>query len=158
LVIDFTHEIEQKSGFANQERWNTRLKTIESRWGARGADTLWCAPTAEVSDYVHAARAAKVTVAGEHLCPIIPSFPAIIGTGIVVSAAEPLKAMSVWAIDDDEVAFDVGLVEVLALPSPDANVHLARLEINSVVELSGRSVVLHDGSIVGFRDALLHDP
>jgi hypothetical protein len=225
LVIDFTHEIERKPGSANQERWNARLKTIESRWGASGADTLWCAPTAEVSDYVHAARAAKVTVAagklaiflpdnshgsaltlrlsgigaeasvqapdggalyrqgntivltsprigpwgaappiphlkciydgpaksvdfprpvaiagvtlrvfgnppsalpyqlavrtvqgeqvfarrtvgpgwvvGGHLCPIIPSFPAITGTGIVVSTAEPLKAMTVWAIDDD---------------------------------------------------------
>ena len=224
FIIDFTHVIEQKPGSANQERWRTRLKTIEGRWGAGGADTLWCAPTAEVADYVRAAKAARVTVAagkltialpdeipgsaitvrilgigpqaalkapeggavyrqgdavvltspriglwgvaapkprikciydgpavsvdfpkpvaiagvtlrvfgnapvaqpyrlavrtadgekvfaertvgpgwvvGGHLCPIIPTGPAITGTGIAVTAAPQLKAMSVWAIDD----------------------------------------------------------
>ncbi|HWI55690.1 MAG TPA: polysaccharide deacetylase family protein, partial [Bacillota bacterium] len=58
LVIDFTHGIERDAGSANQQRWRTRLKTIESRWGAGGADSLWCAPTAEVADYVRAAKAA----------------------------------------------------------------------------------------------------
>jgi hypothetical protein len=224
LVIDFTHVIDQKPGSPNQDRWRTRLKTIESRWGAGGTDTLWCAPTAEVADYVRVAKAAKLTVApgkltislpddipgsaltvrisgigpravlkapeggavyrqgntvvvtsprigpwgaaapkprlkciyagpavsvdfpepvaiagvtlrvfgnapaalpyrlavrtpageqvfaertigpgwvvGGHLCPIIPAAPAMTGTGIVVTAAQPLKAMSVWAIDD----------------------------------------------------------
>ena len=223
LVIDFTHVIESKPGSVNQERWRARLKTIEDRWGAGGADTLWCAPTAEVADYVRAGKAAKVTVAsgklvvlladnlpgsaltlrlsgigaqaaveapvggalyrqgntlvltspriglwgaapsaprlkcvyegpaksvefgkpcavagvtlrvfgnpasalpyrlavrtaggeqvfaertvgpgwvvGGQLCPIVPNRPAITGTGLVVSGAEPLKAMTVWAID-----------------------------------------------------------
>ncbi len=226
LVIDFTHVIEQKPGSANQERWRTRLKTIEGKWGAGGTDALWCAPTAEVGDYVRAAKVAKVIVepgkltlalpddipgsaltarisgisaqaalkapeggavyrqgdavvltspriglwgaaapsprlkciydgpavsvdfakpaavagvtlrvfgnvpavtpyrlavrtadgekvfaertvgpgwvVGGYLCPIIPTSPAITGTGIVVTAAEPLKAMSVWAIDDEK--------------------------------------------------------
>jgi hypothetical protein len=224
LVIDFTHGIERQADSANQTRWRARLETIERRWGAKGADSLWCAPTAEVADYVRAAKAGKVTVSsgkltvsipdelpgtaltlrlsklraetplrapeggtlfqqgdnlvlttpriglpgaaaprprlkciydgpavsvdfvkpvpvagvtlrvfgnpsspvsyrlavrsaagdvifanrtigpgwtvGGHLCPIIPSSPAIIGSGIVVTAVEPLKGMAVWAVDD----------------------------------------------------------
>ena len=38
-------------------------------------------------------------VVGGQLCPIVPNRPAITGTGLVVSGAEPLKAMTVWAID-----------------------------------------------------------
>lgn len=72
LVIDFTHVIEQTPGSANQERWRTRLKTIESRWAAGGADTLWCAPTAEVADYVRAAKAAKVTIGAGRLSVALP--------------------------------------------------------------------------------------
>ena len=62
LVIDFTHNIDQKIDSPNQKRWITRLKTIEDRWGAGGSDVLWCAPTAEISDYVHAAKAARVSL------------------------------------------------------------------------------------------------
>jgi len=72
LVIDFTHVIESKPGSANQERWRTRLKTIADRWGAGGADTLWCAPTAEVADYVRAAKAAKVAVTSGKLVITLP--------------------------------------------------------------------------------------
>jgi hypothetical protein len=72
LVIDFTHVIESKPSSANQERWRTRLKTIEDRWGAGGADTLWCAPTAEVADYVRAAKAATVSVASGRLLVSLP--------------------------------------------------------------------------------------
>ena len=60
FVIDFTHVIEQKPESANQQRWRTRLQTIESRWGAAGADSLWCAPTGEIADYLRAAKAATV--------------------------------------------------------------------------------------------------
>jgi hypothetical protein len=72
LVIDFTHEIERQSDSANQGRWRTRLKTIESRWGASGADTLWCAPTSEVADYTRAARAAKVEITNGKLTVSLP--------------------------------------------------------------------------------------
>jgi hypothetical protein len=40
-------------------------------------------------------------VARGHLCPILPNSPAIIGSGIVVAAPEPFKAMAVWAVDDN---------------------------------------------------------
>ncbi len=223
FVIDFTHVIEQKPDSPNQQRWRTRLQTIESRWAAGGVDGLWCAPTGEIADYLRAAKAATVKlepgklsvtlpddlpgsavtfrlsgigataavqapdggalyrqgssifltsprlglwgappptprlkriydgpavsvtfskpaavagvtlrvfgnapsalpyrlavrtsggeqvfaertvgpgwVVGGHLCPIVPSRPAILGTGLTVQAAEPLKAMTVWALD-----------------------------------------------------------
>ena len=53
-------------------RWRARLKTIESRWGAEGADALWCAPTAEVADYVRAARAVKATPFPGRLTVFLP--------------------------------------------------------------------------------------
>jgi hypothetical protein len=62
LLIDFTHVIDQKPDSANQRRWRIRLETIERRWGAGGADRLWCAPTAEIADYVKAAKAAAINV------------------------------------------------------------------------------------------------
>jgi hypothetical protein len=63
LIIDFTHQIDRTLRSPNQERWMARLKTIESRWGAEGDDSMWCAPTAEVADYVHAAKTASFDVA-----------------------------------------------------------------------------------------------
>lgn len=62
LVIDFTHEIEPKADSANQRRWNERLATIAAKFGAAGADTMWCAPTTEIIDYTLAARAARAEV------------------------------------------------------------------------------------------------
>ena len=69
VVIDFTHDINRAADSANQQRWQARLSNIEKRWGAGGADSLWCAPSGDISDYVHAAAAAtfihasgKVTV------------------------------------------------------------------------------------------------
>ena len=72
LVIDFTHGIERRPESANQDRWRTRLETIERRWGAGGADELWCAPTAEVAAYVQAAKAAKVTLVSGKVTVSIP--------------------------------------------------------------------------------------
>jgi hypothetical protein len=72
LVIDFTHGIDQQADSANQQRWSERLSTIERRWGAGGGDTLWCAPTAEVADYVRAATAAKITISSGKLTVRLP--------------------------------------------------------------------------------------
>jgi hypothetical protein len=72
LVIDFTHEIERKADSANQLRWRARLKTVESQWGTGGDDSLWCAPTAEVADYVHAAKAARLDVTPGKLTISLP--------------------------------------------------------------------------------------
>ncbi len=72
LVIDFTHGIDQKPDSPNQQRWRTRLETIARRWGAGGSDRLWCAPTAEVADYVRAAKAAKLSVAAGRLGVTLP--------------------------------------------------------------------------------------
>jgi hypothetical protein len=40
-------------------------------------------------------------VAGGQLFPILPAKPAITGTGITVSTIAPLKAMTVWAVDNE---------------------------------------------------------
>lgn len=72
LIIDFTHGIERDPASANHRRWKDRLTTIAGRWGADGADRLWCAPTAEVADYVRAARAARITVAPGRLGVSLP--------------------------------------------------------------------------------------
>lgn len=72
LVIDFTHEISSVAGSPNQERWCARLQTIASRWGLEGSDTLWCAPTAEVADYVRAAAIAKVRISPGRLTVSLP--------------------------------------------------------------------------------------
>lgn len=72
LVVDFTHGIEQKPESANQKRWRARLETIERQWGAGGADTLWCAPTADIADYVHAAQSARVSVAAGRVTVSLP--------------------------------------------------------------------------------------
>jgi hypothetical protein len=39
---------------------------------------------------------------------------------------------------------DVGMDELFAVPVHDADVHLAGMEINSAVELGGRSIVFHN--------------
>lgn len=82
FVIDFTHGIEQKAESANHQRWRTRLKTISERWGARGKDNLWCAPTGEVADYLRASRVAKVVATREKLTVTIPDD--IPGTALTV--------------------------------------------------------------------------
>ena len=41
------------------------------------------------------------------------------------------------------VVFDVGVDQLLALPIHDADVHLARMQIDSAVELGGGGVILH---------------
>jgi len=72
LVIDFTHGIDEKADSANQQRWRTRLETIAKRWGAGGADRLWCAPTAEIADYVKAAKAATISIKPGRLSITLP--------------------------------------------------------------------------------------
>lgn len=62
LVIDFTHNIDRDPASANHLRWRERLGTIARHWGAEGADTLWCAPTGEIADYVHASRKASIRI------------------------------------------------------------------------------------------------
>jgi hypothetical protein len=41
------------------------------------------------------------------------------------------------------VVFDVGVDQLFALAIHDADVHLARMQIDSAIELCGRCVVLH---------------
>ncbi len=72
MVIDFTHDINRAADSANQQRWQARLATIEKRWGAGGADNLWCAPSGDISDYVHAAAAATLTHAAGKVTVRLP--------------------------------------------------------------------------------------
>lgn len=72
LFIDFTHGIDRDAASENQRRWTARLEHIAGHWGAAGADTLWCAPTGAVADYVRLAKAARVTVAPGRLTVSVP--------------------------------------------------------------------------------------
>ncbi len=75
FTIDFTHGIEAP-GSINYKRWQTRLEHIAGKWGAKGEDSLWCAPTDAVVDYARAAAVARVSakVGGVHveLPPDVP--------------------------------------------------------------------------------------
>lgn len=113
LMIDFTHGIERTPDSANQERWRTRLKTIESRWGSGGADTLWCAPTAEVADYVRAAKAARVTVDAGRVSVSLPEN--IPGSAITLRIAGIGAKASVRA-PDGGVLYRQGDTVVLTSP------------------------------------------
>lgn len=72
LLIDFTHGIERDAGSPNQRRWRERLSTIEKRWGAKGRDNLWCAPTDEIASYVKGTIATKLTVETGKVTVVLP--------------------------------------------------------------------------------------
>ena len=62
IVIDLTHGMDSDPNSPNQKRWRERLGTIMSRYGQTGNDTVWCAPTSEITCYSLAARQAKLEV------------------------------------------------------------------------------------------------
>ena len=41
-------------------------------------------------------------VVGSQLCPIVPSRPPLLGTALVVNTADPVKSMTVWAVEEGE--------------------------------------------------------
>jgi hypothetical protein len=61
LVIDFTHSVNATPGSDNRQAWAARLSYLESTYGAAGADDVWSAPSAEIFDYVAAAKGAAVS-------------------------------------------------------------------------------------------------
>lgn len=72
LFIDFTHTMDAKPDSPNAQRWAKRMEYIAGKYGQKGADSMWCAPTADVVDYALASRAAKVTVDAGHLTLTLP--------------------------------------------------------------------------------------
>ena len=78
--------------------------------------------------------------------------------GLLTGIRQPVPAEHAFGADGQVVAVrrdeleeevevivpDVGVDEFLAVPVHDADVHLAGMEINSAVELGGRSVVFHN--------------
>jgi hypothetical protein len=52
------------------------------------------------------------------------------------------------------VIFDVGVDQFFALSIHDADVHLACVKVDSAIELSGRSVILHMCNTSWLMDAL----
>jgi hypothetical protein len=60
FIIDFTHGMEADPASANYRRWRERLGSIAARFGHRGDDSVWCAPTSEVVAYTFAAKSAKL--------------------------------------------------------------------------------------------------
>lgn len=71
-TIDFTHGINGDASSTNFGRWQSRLQFIDENWGARGDDSVWCAPTNVVAAYVQAAQAAKLSVENGQLSLEIP--------------------------------------------------------------------------------------
>lgn len=62
IIIDFTHNIEADSRSKNHQRWKTRLDRIASRWGDKGSDEIWCAPSDEIFEYASALKSAKLSL------------------------------------------------------------------------------------------------
>jgi hypothetical protein len=71
LVVDFTHGI-AAPGTDNYRNWETRLSTIEQRYGIKGDDSLWCAPTAEILAYHELAKTARAEMAKGTLTVTFP--------------------------------------------------------------------------------------
>jgi peptidoglycan/xylan/chitin deacetylase (PgdA/CDA1 family) len=72
FMIDFTHLINADPASDNNLRWVQRLTAISSRFGKGGSDTLWCAPTSEVTAYTLASRDAKAEVRKGRLRVTLP--------------------------------------------------------------------------------------
>lgn len=69
---DFTHNIEAGPDSPNYKRWVKRLDHIAGTWGASGDNSMWVAPTDEITSYILAARAAKVTVTAGAVSVTLP--------------------------------------------------------------------------------------
>lgn len=67
VMIDFTHEMDHDPQSANQQRWAERLRTISLKWGEKGEDSFWSAPTPAVFDYFLASKEAAVDLAPGNL-------------------------------------------------------------------------------------------
>lgn len=126
LVIDFTHGIDAKPESPNHQRWRTRLSTISERWGAKGRDNLWCAPTGEVADYLRAARSAKVVAARDKITLTIPDgMPGTTLTvrlnGIPANAALTPPPGGVLHRQGDSVWLTTPLIGLAGSPAPSPN-------------------------------------
>jgi len=75
-VIDFTHGMEADPASPNGVRWRARLGHLASRFGAKGDDSMWCAPTSEVVAYALARKAARVECTRGRLRVSLPGGPA----------------------------------------------------------------------------------
>jgi hypothetical protein len=56
----------------NNKLWVERLNHITKSWGPQGDNSMWVAPTDEVFDYFHAARAAKATATAGSVTVTLP--------------------------------------------------------------------------------------
>ncbi|HBC86651.1 MAG TPA: hypothetical protein DCZ94_06835 [Lentisphaeria bacterium] len=72
LHIDFSHGIDKKDT-VNYKAWQERLKTISDKYGANGADNVWCAPTSALVSYALSAKSAKVEAAAGKVTLSLPA-------------------------------------------------------------------------------------
>lgn len=92
VFIDFTHGIDENPTSENHQRWAARLDLIESRWGAKGDDSLWCAQTGEVLEYVAARGVAKVEAERGRVRVTLPDdAPGAALTLVLVGVSEDAK-------------------------------------------------------------------
>ncbi len=70
--LDFSHGIDTNKDSANYKAWQERLKAIAEKYGAKGADNVWCAPTQAIVSYVLSAKSAKVSVENGKLLLALP--------------------------------------------------------------------------------------
>lgn len=71
IHIDFAHGIDAE-GTPHHGLWTQRLESIASRFGKAGKDSIWCAPTGQILDYVGARRQAKISAEGGRLKVELP--------------------------------------------------------------------------------------
>ena len=85
MVIDFTHGID-KPGTENHTRWEKRLDFIGQTYGTAGKDSIWCAPSGEIFDYVNARKQAKVSVTGSGIRVSVPD--SLAGSRLTLKASK----------------------------------------------------------------------
>ncbi|HCE46645.1 MAG TPA: hypothetical protein DET40_24115 [Lentisphaeria bacterium] len=73
LHVDFSHGIDEKKDSVNYKAWQERLKTISDKYGAKGLDNVWCAPTSDLVSYALAAKSAKVDVSAGKITVVLPA-------------------------------------------------------------------------------------
>lgn len=129
-LIDFTHGIDQDPESANHLRWRTRLGTIADTWGATGADSVWCAPSGEVAAYLHAARAAVVTVAAGELSVSLPDGQPGSALTVELRDLDPADVLTpppggVLYREGNRAWITTPTIGEAGLPAPMAGLHLA---------------------------------
>lgn len=122
IFIDFTHGID-KPGSENYQRWEKRLTNIENKFGSKGDDSLWGAPSEEILGYFTAGKAAKITSKNSSIKVTIPdnipgSALTICLEGVAKSAKFPIPERGAVYRDNGKVWITTPLIGKPGVPMP----------------------------------------